>query len=189
MTSRRAYLGTLALLAAGGGLALFASSRPWGTATLPSALSVTETTVSGGDLLPFAPAVSLVALAAVVAVPAVRRLGRRVVGGVLALAGAALAVVAELTVLDLEDRVAEWVASSPGAAGSAESVSTAPGWGLATAAGGVLVLLAGLVIAVRGPSWPAMGAKYDRPERRRPAPREAGARETWDALSRGDDPT
>lgn len=219
-TPRREYLATLVLLAAGGVLGLVAASRPWGAAHLPSSLSVTSTTVSGNDLMPFAPAVSLVAIAAVVAVPAVRRIGRRVIGGVLALLGATLSVTAVMTVLDLASRIESWVTTSPAtSAGSpaqegaqlADEVSTSVAWGLAVAVAGAMVLVAGLLIAVRGPAWPAMGARYER------VPRDAGqedaqgdgqgdgraalgpdghddgdvagARETWDALDRGDDPT
>ncbi|WP_162606493.1 Trp biosynthesis-associated membrane protein [Jiangella asiatica] len=187
---RREYLLALALLVAGGALGLLASSRPWGSAQQPSSLSVTATTVSGSDLLPFAPAVSLVAIAAVVAVPAVRRVGRRIVGAVVALLGATLVVSALLAVLDLDGRIESWIVDAPGSSGPVSEVSTTPGWGLAVTAAGVLVLAAGLLIAVRGPRWPSMGAKYERTPRGRTTSGEVkGGREAWEALDRGDDPT
>ncbi|WP_035812404.1 Trp biosynthesis-associated membrane protein [Jiangella gansuensis] len=189
--SRREYLLTLALLAAGGLLGLAASSRPWGSARQPSSLSTTVTTVSGSDLLPYAPAVSLVAVAAVVAVPAVRRIGRQIVGAVLAVLGVTLVVSALLAVLDLADRIETWMGDSPGTAGPVTDVTTSPAWGIAVLVAGVMVLTAGVLTAVRGPGWPGMGAKYERPARRDTADGEGGAssRDTWDALDRGDDPT
>ncbi|WP_162605500.1 Trp biosynthesis-associated membrane protein [Jiangella ureilytica] len=191
--ARREYLGALVLLAAGGVLGLVAASRPWGRAELSSSLSVTSTTVSGSDLVPLAPAVALVALAAVVAVPAVRRLGRRVVGAALALLGAAQAALAALTLPDLAGRVRDWLESSPDGLGSAEEITTSPAWAVAVVVAGLLVTAAGALVAVRGPGWPAMGARYERPAghaRAEGAAKPAeGNRATWDALDRGDDPT
>jgi uncharacterized membrane protein (TIGR02234 family) len=190
--ARREYLGALVLLAAGGVLGLVAASRPWGRAELSSSLSVTSTTVSGSDLVPLAPAVALVALAAVVAVPAVRRLGRRVVGAVLAVLGAVQAVLAALALPDLAGRVEDWLASSPDGLGSAEQqVSTSPAWAVAVVVAGLLVMAAGGLIAVRGPGWPGMGARYERSGGRAEAPGKPadGNRAAWDALDRGDDPT
>ena len=54
--------------------------------------------------------------------------------------------------------------------------------------GCVLIFMAGGWIAVRGPRWPSMGGTYERT----PPPltaKQPTARETWDALDRGDDPT
>lgn len=195
---RREQALALVALAAGGALGFGAASRTWGTATLDSGLSDTRISVTGGDLLPLTTAISLVALAAVVAVPAVRRAGRRIIGGVLALLGAVQAVTAEVAVLRLDERVASWVASDAGEStgGSASEVATSPGWGLAVVAAGALILAAGLLAAVRGPSWPAMGARYERPDRAgepgsraEPSEEAPNARETWDALDRGHDPT
>lgn len=192
-SARREYLGALVLLAAGGVLGLVAASRSWGSAEVSSSLSVTSTTVSGSDLVPLAPAVALVALAAVVAVPAVRRLGRRIVGAVLAVLGAVQAVLAALALPDLAGRVRDWLESSPDGLGSAEQISTSPGWAVAVVVAGLLVTAAGALVAVRGPGWPAMGSRYERPggpRREKPAARPAdGNRAAWDALDRGDDPT
>lgn len=194
MTAKRQYLATLVTLAAGGILGVVAASRTWGTVRFPSSLpDATETTVSGGDLLPLAPAVSLVAMAAVVVVPAVRRIGRRVVGVVLFVLGAVLAVVATMTAADLTGRLESWAVASPGLPNSANDVSAAPLWAFLLIAAGVLVASAGIVIAVRGPAWPSMGARYERPDSRdRPSSDEHGptdSRQAWDALDRGDDPT
>lgn len=191
---RREYLGSLVLLAAGGVLGLVAASRPWGSAEVSSSLSVTSTTVSGSDLVPLAPAVALVALAAVVAVPAVRRLGRRVVGAVLAVLGLVQAVLAALALTDLAGRVRDWFESSPDGPAPAGEITTSPAWAVAVVVAGLLVTAAGALVAVHGPGWPAMGARYERPAGGERAEKAAGRpaegnRATWDALDRGDDPT
>lgn len=189
MSPGRQYLLTLATLAAAGVVGLTAASRTWGTAQLPSSSlsTVNATTVSGSDLVPLAPAASLVAMAAVVAVPAVRRVGRRVIGAVVAALGGVLMVTAAMAVRDLEGRIESWVTSSPGMPASVEDVSISPVWAFVQAGAGAMVLVAGLLVAVQGPSWPGMGSKYERRPAGDAAP--SGNREAWDALDRGDDPT
>lgn len=191
--ARREYVATLVLLVVAGALGLVAAGQTWGTADDSSSLSAVTVEVTGGDLVPLASAVSLVALASVVAVPALRRVGRRIVGGVLVVLGAGLAVTAAVAGAGLEERVRAWVASSPDAGGGGGVVSVSAGWAFAAAAAGLLVALAGALVAVRGPSWPGLGAKYERPSRVAPPDHDrrssSEARDTWDALDRGDDPT
>lgn len=188
LTPRGEHLTTLVMLAVGGALGLLAAGREWGSATTSSTLSETTITVSGRDLVPLAPAVSLIALAAVLAVPATRRLGRRIVGLVLAVLGAGAAAVSVLAAIDLDGEVREWIGSSADTSGSIDQVTTSAGWAWVQVLGAALVLIAGLMVAVRGPRWPGMGAKYERPAPGRSGP--AGtSKEAWDALDRGDDPT
>jgi uncharacterized membrane protein (TIGR02234 family) len=57
----------------------------------------------------------------------------------------------------------------------------------------VLAAAGGLLTALRGRDWPAMGARYER-RSRQSAPAAgpihgAGTVEAWDALDRGEDPT
>lgn len=189
--ARREYLATLAVLAAGGALGVVAAGQEWGSATVSSALADTTVSASGRDLVPLASAVSLIALAAVVAVPAVRRLGRRIVGVVLAALGAGATAVTGVVAADLAGHVREWTTTSAGGAGASgpvDAVTTSPGWAWVQVLAAILVLVAGLMVAVRGPVWPGMGAKYERS-----TPGESGAadtpRDAWDALDRGDDPT
>lgn len=192
--ARREYLGALAMLVAGGALGLAASSQTWGTAEVPSALTPEVVDVSGNDLVPLASGVSLVALAAVVAVPATRKIGRRLVGGALLLAGAGLTIVALVPAQALDDRVRDWAASDssledPTATIRPDILSTSPQWPFALMLAGLLVWGAGVLVAVRGPSWPALSSRYDRPDRSGRSGDGAPARDTWDALDRGDDPT
>jgi hypothetical protein len=57
----------------------------------------------------------------------------------------------------------------------------------APVAGGVMVGVGALVIALRAGHWPAPRDRFDRTAG--PAGPSAGPREAWDALDRGEDPT
>ncbi|NDL55459.1 Trp biosynthesis-associated membrane protein [Phytoactinopolyspora mesophila] len=196
---KREYLAALGLLAAGGVLGLVARGQTWGSAEVPSAFTVTVADVSGADLAPFVSAVPFVALAAVLLVPAVRRIGRRVAGAVLVILGAAAIVNAAVVGSDLSARTQRWIAGSADHSGSIEAVTTSAGWVIAAGLGAFAVVVAGLLVAVRGPVWPGMGSRYERPSKQssgEPGPDRPGtesavvdAADTWDALDRGDDPT
>ena len=54
------------------------------------------------------------------------------------------------------------------------------GWEGAALLGGLALVAAGVLTAVRGPRWPALGARYDR---------AAPPDDPWAALDRGEDPT
>ena len=60
-------------------------------------------------------------------------------------------------------------------------------WPALTLAGGVLLLLAGGLIAVRGRRWAGLSSSYDAPTAAPAAP--VTDKGVWDALDRGDDPT
>ncbi|MGH8823037.1 MAG: Trp biosynthesis-associated membrane protein [Jiangellaceae bacterium] len=192
----------LVLLVAGGVLCVVGGSRVWGEGLVDDGLSRTVQQVSGRDLFPLGPAVGLVALAAVIAVPATRRTGRRIVGVLLAVAGAVAAVGAYGLASELPIHVATWLETTPAAGDVVAGASAESTWALLTVIGGLLVAVAGIAVAVRGPRWPGMGRRYERgvpagdePTQVEPAataPDETGTvagRETWDALDRGEDPT
>jgi len=64
-------------------------------------------------------------------------------------------------------------------------------WGAVDAAaivGAVAIVLAGLATAWRGPRWPVMSARFDRPGQPR-RPRSADSATMWESLSRDLDPT
>ncbi|MET9857424.1 TIGR02234 family membrane protein, partial [Streptomyces sp. NPDC006450] len=66
-------------------------------------------------------------------------------------------------------------------------------WPYVTAAGGALILLAGLLALRFGSTWPTMGGRYERDGS--PRPRKAAVvdpdrpEDLWKALDRGEDPT
>ncbi|MGI5215156.1 Trp biosynthesis-associated membrane protein [Plantactinospora sp. CA-290183] len=179
---RRALTYAVLLCLAGAGLAVFAATRTWAVdlAARPAPLPPTRTVRTGADLLPWLPALALVGLAGAGAVLGTRGLGRRLVGGLLLLVGTGVAA-----------------GGAYGAFG-ADLAGAHRGWPLLCLLGGLLAGAAGLLTAVRGAAWPAMGARYERAPRGAapPAPPADGGRvegtrtrAAWDALDRGEDPT
>ncbi|MDQ2796646.1 MAG: Trp biosynthesis-associated membrane protein, partial [Actinomycetota bacterium] len=155
----------LDLLGAAG--ALLVSLPTWQAITV-ARHDLTGVTVdmTGRDVDSASTALGLVALAGVVAVLATRGLWRRVVGGVLALAGLGLI----------------WRSSAAaGAVGSARARSFVEGhrqtftvdagvmphiavhavWPVLSVVCGVLVLASGVLVAARGGRWQAMSARYE----------------------------
>jgi uncharacterized membrane protein (TIGR02234 family) len=62
------------------------------------------------------------------------------------------------------------------------------GWPGASIVAALVVAVAGVLTALHGGRWPALGARYEAPGA--PRPREpVGAAAQWDALDRGEDPT
>lgn len=212
MRERGEYALALLLDLIGAGCALLIATRTWQTVDTPRPRPFGDDVLGlSGRTVDAAPtALALVALAGVIAVLATRGWVRRVIGAVIALAGAAL------------------IWQSPGGA-SAVGVSRAralvqdnhPGvqlgaavphvsvhgtWAVLSCVCGALVLLGGLLVAWRGQRWGAMSAKYDSPASpasssatASPAPDTSPEDEErarlrahaslWSALDRGDDPT
>lgn len=207
-SQQREYGLALLILLVGAAVALLISTRTWQTVLTPRPRPYHDDLLHlNGRAVDAAPtALALVALAGVIAVIATRGLMRRVIGLVLALAGALLiwrslgaltAVSASRARTLIEDRHA---GVSVGTA--VPQVSVSPGWAWLSAGAGVLVLLAGLLIAWRGSQWSAMSAKYEPPSAQKPPTlqkpqtaddaAQAKARadaSMWSALDRGDDPT
>jgi uncharacterized membrane protein (TIGR02234 family) len=198
---------TAALLAAAGaGLVLASAGRDWADATVtsPVRLSV-HATGSSITSLPYA--LGLAALAGAVALFAVRRIGRYLVGLVLLGAGGGIiaAVATNLGQLDGTQltRAAE---QTVGVAAAQLSGVTNSAWPYVTMVGGVLVALAGTYTLLRGRAWNGLSNRYEVAAGsaevtggvRRNGPAEAhddstqvepSTRELWDSINRGADPT
>ncbi len=225
--TRREYSFALLAGAAGAALILLALRQRWAQAvfTPPKPLTSQVVNVSGTDLVPLAGALALAALAGLAAVIATRGALRRAAGVLLALfgAGAGAAVMTSVTAATVINVAASKVASPgsaafSGAAGSTTSGSTGGGalvvsgstaqafmtgtpWHVAVLAGALLVFIAGLGTALRGPGWPVMSARYDAPGTRDAAdradapdvrgasPRPLDAATMWESLNGGEDPT
>jgi uncharacterized membrane protein (TIGR02234 family) len=199
VSARREMTLGLVGCAAAGALALSASGQRWLSVTVvrPRPLPPVVQTLSGGELVPLVPAGGLLLLAAAVAVLAVRGAGRVAVGVLVAAAGAGL-LWSGLRGLTggLADAAS---ADAAGLAGEGSRVTGAvsAGWPAAVTAAGLLALLAGLLVAVRGRRWPGMGRRYERPgaqpattpARARPETPEDRHQAAWKALDRGEDPT
>jgi uncharacterized membrane protein (TIGR02234 family) len=208
---RREFGLVLLLGAAGAGLVVFALRQTWAHAifTPPHPLPVQDIAVTGQQLVPLAGALALAGLACLAAVIATRSKVRRVAGAVLAALGAGAAVAASAGVRAsgvLATAQANAAAgalggsttggSSPGGASHAIVIAGSPGqavmtgapWHAAAIGGAVAILLAGLATVWRGPRWPVMSARFDRPGQR-PRQRAADSASMWESLSRDLDPT
>lgn len=165
-------------------LILFAAGREW----VVGARSVGELGApgdgvlmpTGSELSPALTPIALAALAGVVAVLATKGVGRRLIGGLIALCGLAAGITAFRAVDD-----ATVVAALPEGLGEVAWDTTI--WPYVAVAGAVLIAAAGVVAIVRGKQWSAMSGRYDRPGPGQERP--ADDRSLWDALDRGDDPT
>lgn len=184
--------------AAGAALVLIAAGRTWATVGFARRTAgAGEIAVAGSDVVPFLTPVALAALAAVVAVAATRGLPRRLIGGVLALAGAAVTAGAwsgsrAAALLDAAAERASSVARATGAGFTAPAVSWA--WPVLTGLAGALLLAGGAVAVIRADRWPGMSQRYDRRgpssvRSSRTGSRAGGDTALWDALDRGVDPT
>ncbi|GAA0407413.1 TIGR02234 family membrane protein [Streptomyces luteireticuli] len=192
-SARRSVGAALVLTAAGSALVLLAGGRTWLTGSAEGAQNATVEHVTGQDISGVPGALAIVALAALVAVFAVRGVARTLVAALLALCGAGTAV---LCLLNRDDTAAleERASRSTGLASTAVEHVTHSSWPWVTLAGGVLILLAGLLALRHGRHWPAMSGRYERdgtprPRRtRKPADPER-PEELWKAFDRGEDPT
>ncbi|MCA6091794.1 TIGR02234 family membrane protein [Streptomyces sp. SCA3-4] len=192
--ARRSVAVALLLSAAGAALVLLAGGRTWseGTAPVAEGSSIPEH-ASGQDVTALPGALAIVALAALVAVFAVRGAGRTLVSALLALSGAGI-VAAALTGAGDTAALEEKAAKVSGLTrASIENVGHTA-WPWVAVAGGVLLLLAGLLALRYGRHWPAMSGRYEREgapraRRTRTAPDPDRPEELWKALDRGEDPT
>ncbi|GAA2724732.1 TIGR02234 family membrane protein [Streptomyces luteosporeus] len=195
-TAKRTVAAALVLAAAGAAVTLLAAGRPWvrGTAVAVANDGVAQQ-ASGQDVTALPGALAIVGLAALVAVFAVRGFARVLVAALLALSGAgvvAAAVAGRGDTGALEEKAAKVAGLTR--ASVADVTHTA--WPWVAVAGGVLLLVAGLLALRYGRGWPAMSGRYERTgapqarrSRRAAAPDPDRPEELWKALDRGEDPT
>lgn len=192
MSPRREYGAVLVLMAVGSGLALLAAGRTWATATAadPGAPAVTVA-VTGRELAPAVSALALVGLAGIVAVASTRGTPRRLVGAVLAAAGAGIVVASVVVGRDAASAVLGPLATRLGVTRVPSAATTMTPWWLVAVVGGALLLIAGAATALRGPRWSGMSTRYDAPagSGQQPAAADRSSADVWAALDRGEDPT
>ncbi|MGV9991645.1 TIGR02234 family membrane protein [Streptomyces sp. NPDC003374] len=189
---RRSLAVALLCGALGAAVALLATRQRWAEGTATVAGGAFPLTARGSEVTGVPAALAIVGLAALVAVFAVRRSGRLLVAALLALSGAgtvaaALGGVSDRSALD------EKAAQASGDTAATAAALSHTGWPYVAAAGGALLLLAGLLALRYGRLWPAMSGRYERSG----APRARAARpvdpdrpeDLWKALDRGEDPT
>jgi uncharacterized membrane protein (TIGR02234 family) len=202
-SATRAKVTAALLAAAGAGLILASDGRGWANATItsPVRLSVHAT---GSNITSLPYALGLAGLAGAVALFAVRRIGRYLVGIVLLGAGlgTVAAVVTNLGHLD-NTQLARAAEQTIGASGAQLSGVTNTAWPYITVLGGVLVAVAGALTLVRGRTWTGLSNRYEvapnstdlaaqAAETSTQLPEtqaEPTSRDLWDSINRGADPT
>lgn len=192
----RGPAGALLLALLGGVLGLLSASRPWLHALVEDpALGRTTVTAVGRQAAPVVPAVSLVALAGGVALLPARTLGRRLIGVLLVLVGAAQAAAVVSTVRSPTAGVADLVGRATATVGVRGTGLDVTSWPWLAVLGAALIVAAGALAVLRARAWAApstrFGASSDgaggsaSPE----AGRVVAPVDPWDALSRGEQPT
>ncbi|HZF89516.1 TIGR02234 family membrane protein [Streptomyces sp.] len=190
---RRSLAVALLCGALGAALVLLATRQQWSEGTATVAGGSFPLTANGSDVTGVPAALAIVGLAALVAVFAVRRAGRLVVAALLTLSGAGIAAAALLGASDtaaLDERAAR----ASGDTSATVHALSHTAWPYVAAAGGALILCAGLLALRYGRRWPTMSGRYERtgaPRPRRTAPVVDPDRpeDLWKALDRGEDPT
>lgn len=194
MKPKAAFVVAIALDVVGAGVALLVSLRAWQTVTTartgraPDVLDLNGRTVDSAST-----AIALVALAGVVAVLATRGVLRRVVGGLVAVAGAGLIWRGALALSAVSAaRARSLVAShhqTVSTSGTVPSVAVHSAWPVLSSLCGVLVLGSGVLIAWRGHRWQVMSARYEATPEAAAEDQARAAATMWRALDEGDDPT
>ena len=190
---RRSLAAALLCGALGAAVTLLATRQEWSEGTATVAGGAFPLTAKGSDVTGVPAALAIVGLAALVAVFAVRKAGRLLVAALLALSGAGTVAAALLGVSDTS-ALDEKAAQAAGDTSATVDALSHTAWPYVAAAGGALLLLAGLLALRYGRQWPAMSGRYERAgapkPRRRAAPADPDRPEDlWKAIDRGEDPT
>jgi uncharacterized membrane protein (TIGR02234 family) len=190
-TGRRELTITVLIALLGGVIAWASAGRSWATGVAGVTPNTLKVAASGDDLSAGVTALGLTALAGALALFATQRLARRLVGVLLIAAGAGAAVYAfgERGASHASRVLADKAAAKGFATRSMDAHMTS--WWALAAFGGVLVVLAGVAAVVRGATWPGMSSRYENAATKAAA-RAAdtgSAKDLWDALDRGEDPT
>jgi uncharacterized membrane protein (TIGR02234 family) len=183
------------LCAAGAGLSVSAGGRQWATVRAQDTLVPLSSSLTGHELTGAATALGWAGLAGLAALFATRGAVRAAVGVLLTVFGAVIAY-SSVTAVGHRHVLAAAAGKSQllGLAGHPVVGTTA--WWAVSAAGGLLLLAAGLLATVRGARWPGMSARYD-PAGATAAsasrvPAGSGSADPlgmWKSLDRGEDPT
>ncbi|RRO16031.1 hypothetical protein EIL87_13205 [Saccharopolyspora rhizosphaerae] len=177
----------LLLVLAGAGALWGASGLPWASQRFSTPMG-TETTSSatGAVLRPELGPMALAALAAVAAVLATGGLLRRLVGLLIALAGALLAW---RVYQHVSGAAVTFGGDVPAGSTPIGELSSSPFGPVLMALGAVLLVVAGLLVVVRAGRMPAMGARYSAPGTAKERVSQDPDRRLWNELDAGRDPT
>jgi uncharacterized membrane protein (TIGR02234 family) len=189
-----AFALAVALEVLGAGVALLLSLRDWQTVTTPRAGRPPDVLgLSGRAVDSASTAIALVALAGVVAVLATRGVIRRVVGGLVALAGAGLVWRAAVALSPMSAARARALVrdrhATVSTAGVVPHVDVHAVWPALSLVCGLFVLASGALTAWRGHRWQVMSARYEATPAAEDDDQAKAAATLWRALDEGDDPT
>jgi len=159
----------------GAGLVLATSGLTWASVTVTGIPGRSVVDADGRLAAPGAAALALVAAAGALAMATAGRWTRRVVAGLLVLAGLGTAALAGSVLLAPGTAVQPAVAAATGTVGRApDGVATATGWPLLAVAGGLLIAAGGAIGLARGGRWPGPSRRYELSAAPAPAPASAG---------------
>lgn len=194
MRTRRgqpSLLAALLLAVAGSGGVLVAQTGTWTRGRVNVQGADLAVTVSGHDATYVPGALAVVGFVALFAVFAMRGTARRAMSAVVVVSGAGIALRSALAA-GSRAPVDRSAAKAAGIAQATASGIQHTGWPWVAAAGGLLLMLSGLIALVWSRGWPALGASAAGVAgRSRPAPpgQSEDPAELWRALDRGEDPT
>lgn len=191
---RRIRTVAVLLVLAGGALALIGSTQTWHDVTLRDGAQSTLA-VSGAQALAVLSPLALAALALGLALTIVGPVLRYVLGALAVALGGGLAVAAgRVALTHPADALSTAVAEATGLSGAAaveslvSDIADTP-WPALTVAAAVLIALGGVLTLATAHRWSGAGRRYraEAARGRDAAPRDAI--DSWDDLSRGEDPT
>ncbi len=184
---------TVVIMLLGGVLALIGATQTWVTATGFDAAHIHNVALSGQEASPVIPAMALVTVAAGAALSIARRIGRWIIGIVVVFAAITMGWATIIVIINPVGAVAQKIAETTGTTGVEEivpniEVSILP-W--LTITGALIGAIGGLITLTLGSNWPVgKTKKYDVGEQqRRDHDGPLDEIDTWDELSRGEDPT
>ncbi len=196
MTRRFRSMSVLLILG-GGALALIASTQTWLDATLSDAV-VEPLAVPGATAVPLLAPLSLAALALSLALTIVGPVLRYAFGVIAVAIGVALSASAWRIAADPPvDAVASAVTEATGLTGG-ETVAalvsqiTATPWPASTVGASLLIVAGGALTLASAHRWTGAGRRFrteNTAETHRAGSRPHDAIDSWDDLTRGDDPT
>lgn len=177
---RRQYLVAVAVLGGGSALTWWSLTQPWVEGQQPllagtsANAATTSVSIVGSQLAPAALAMAIVGIAGIAGIVGSSGLMRRIIGAVLAVAGAVIVI--SVVVL--------WLGRVPASylPGDVEQVRALVVPIVLAIAGGVGVFCSGVLAVRAGHRWPGLGRTYERS-------RADGPANAWDALDKGIDPT
>jgi uncharacterized membrane protein (TIGR02234 family) len=192
---RARSISVLAILAAGATSTL-AATQTWIHVSLTDGAAA-DVAVAGTAAIPVLTPLSLAVLALGAALSIVGRVLRIVFGALTVAAAIGIAAVTAPVAFDAPvDAYAPSVTETTGITGDSSvaalvSSTSVTAWPLAALVAAVVLLIAGAFVLVTGWGWTGGGRKYDTPRRRTAVADDAplDAIDSWDDLSRGDDPT